>query len=618
MILIRLLRLILIFLSLTLFAQKEASQWHFGIQGGLNFLTASPAIVSSSINAIEGCASMADAAGNLLFYTNGALVWDKNHNLMTGTIGGNPSSVQSSLIFKKTGNQYYVFTTGAFGNGSFGYSIVDMALAGGNGSITTSQVLLDSVAEKLTATYHCDGARVWVLVHKMGSNAFYSYLVSSTGVNFSPVVSNIGPSYLPLDYYFGSMKFSPNSSYLCVTTNAVLTPSLPASVELYLFNNTNGQVNGAQILETLTNTNFSCPEFSPDGSKIYCRKVWFDSVITGQKFMLQWDLCAGTQTAIAASATTVGVIQPQATASSLSGLQNAPDGKIYFRTSQLTLGRINSPNLGGASCNLVSGLISLPSPVGGDGMPNFIPDLFRQKASFSSSVSTCGNVSFTPSQFCTGSGNTVNAYKWLFGDPSSGTANTSTLANASHVYAANGNYTVGLIVYYPCYTDTTFQTVSISGLPSLTVTGKNTICAGERTTFTLSGSTNYAWNGAPISTTHSVNPTSTTVYTVSAYNVISCQVSKTITLTVLPCVSIDEYTDDLSRNIYPNPNTGVFNIDLFESSQVKISDISGKEVYSNNLPIGVTEINLKHCSKGVYFVELKTKNLARTFKLVIH
>ena len=116
--------LILLTASFFSFSQSEASHWYFGNGAGLIFdsnagSVASTNAASSTINTSEGCSSISDFNGNLLFYTDGRNVWDKNHNVMpnanyslgTGLMG-DPSSTSSGLIIPRPGNinQYYVFT----------------------------------------------------------------------------------------------------------------------------------------------------------------------------------------------------------------------------------------------------------------------------------------------------------------------------------------------------------------------------------------------------------------------------------------------------------------------------------------------------------------------------
>jgi hypothetical protein len=71
-------------------------------------------LANNSMTVDEGCASIADQNGNLLFYTDGMSIWNSSHNIMangTGMNGGH-SSTQAALILQKPGssNLYYVFT----------------------------------------------------------------------------------------------------------------------------------------------------------------------------------------------------------------------------------------------------------------------------------------------------------------------------------------------------------------------------------------------------------------------------------------------------------------------------------------------------------------------------
>ena len=99
------------------FAQnKRANIWYFGSQAGIDFNSGGPvSLNNSAMFATEGCATMCDTSGALMFYTNGFSVWDRNHVQMpsgTGLLGGSSSS-QSSLIVPDPGNsnKFYIFTT---------------------------------------------------------------------------------------------------------------------------------------------------------------------------------------------------------------------------------------------------------------------------------------------------------------------------------------------------------------------------------------------------------------------------------------------------------------------------------------------------------------------------
>ena len=56
--------------------------WVFGQNAGLDFSTNPPTPTSGNqISTFEGCASISDANGNLLMYTDGIKIWDAAHNV---------------------------------------------------------------------------------------------------------------------------------------------------------------------------------------------------------------------------------------------------------------------------------------------------------------------------------------------------------------------------------------------------------------------------------------------------------------------------------------------------------------------------------------------------------
>src|SRR5690606_15019352 len=91
-----------------------------------------PIEIQSNMYAHEAAASICDPNGNLLFYTQGDKVWDRNHNLMPNGqdlvpnglgIGLNPtaSTAQGALIVPIPGSEfkrYYVFSLTAISGGN--------------------------------------------------------------------------------------------------------------------------------------------------------------------------------------------------------------------------------------------------------------------------------------------------------------------------------------------------------------------------------------------------------------------------------------------------------------------------------------------------------------------
>ena len=58
------------------------SNWYFGNAAGISFNSGSPvALTNGALITTEGVATISDFSGNLLFYTNGVTVWDRNHSI---------------------------------------------------------------------------------------------------------------------------------------------------------------------------------------------------------------------------------------------------------------------------------------------------------------------------------------------------------------------------------------------------------------------------------------------------------------------------------------------------------------------------------------------------------
>src|SRR4030095_1334601 len=154
--------LLLFFISLCYYhlqAQNEGNIWYFGDEAGIDFNSGVPvAITNSQMSTLEGCATICDVNGNLLFYTDGMTVWSSNQSIMSNGTGlyGNYSATQSGVIVPQPGTSiYYVFTVDE--NIGFGlrYSIVDISANGGLGDvISKNNLLLGQSSEKVTAVKH--------------------------------------------------------------------------------------------------------------------------------------------------------------------------------------------------------------------------------------------------------------------------------------------------------------------------------------------------------------------------------------------------------------------------------------------------------------------------------
>jgi PKD repeat protein len=84
----------------------------------------------------------------------------------------------------------------------------------------------------------------------------------------------------------------------------------------------------------------------------------------------------------------------------------------------------------------------------------------------------------------TNGGTNLISWLWNFGDPLSGTDNTSILQNPSHIFSAAGTFTINLLVTNAngCI-DTTLKTITVLPSPAVAFGFGNTNCLGAATTF---------------------------------------------------------------------------------------------------------------------------------------
>lgn len=647
---------LIIVLSTSVSAQKEAAQWRFGQNAGLQFQGNTVSTVSTNIMpAFYSYSGISDSAGNLLFYVGSSQIVNRNNAIMTnganinGNYTGTGSGSQESLVIRKGGSLYYVIT---HNNGNYfytspiapmtSYAIVDMNLDSGLGAVTVTNVPISAfglpVVGKMAATRHCNGIDHWLLRHQggfPGTNNYLSYLVSSSGVSLNPIVSPLGSlhsqAYTQLQaFYRGVHKFSPNGRKVAAT--------MPyRTVELYDFDNSTGILSNAIKLDSVANPpdldGLDDPsalglEFSPDGTKLYV------TYANNHPFLCQFDLSAGSASAIAASKTVINQ-DTFFNSSQFFPMQLGLDGKIYVNNNYVgtyssSIAVINNPNELGILCNYQSQAITLGNSTlppyyvaaQGAGLPSFESHFFEQKPVLSPVTSSiiCGLVNFTSPTLCAAAGYSVNTYEWNFNDPASGT-NTTIAANPSHVFSANGTYSAHLVLHYhPCGTDTLKQVLTITGLPTLSVSGKSKVCKNEKTILTVTGVSNYSLNGmAANQNTVMVQPTVSTVYSITTTNTLTgCSALKIISVTVDPCTSLTHIdSQEAQITIYPNPSVDTFILETEGTSvNIRVYNQLGILIYKGVSLATKHSIDLSAHPNGMYLVELQGSDFVKTQKLI--
>ena len=253
-----------------LFAQKEANIWYFGKYAGLNFNNNPPnALIDSDMDTNEGCSSIADKNGNLLFYSDGIKIWNKNHLWMTNGSGlkGSKTSTHSSLVIKYPGKDstYIIFTSAEYGSSDgVCYSIIDMRLSGQLGAVTNKNIKLVNIsAEKIAAINHANQRDIWVAIPAYGTDTIYTFLVTPSGVNLNPVKNRTGS--LINGPSVGQIKFSNDATKLAFVNR------INNNVVISSFNNSTGIISNSIAIEGFS-FNYGL-EFSPNSEFLYIANV---------------------------------------------------------------------------------------------------------------------------------------------------------------------------------------------------------------------------------------------------------------------------------------------------------------------------------------------------------
>lgn len=362
------------------FAENYGNIWHFGNQAGIDFKGCEARIIlNSSINGFEGCASICDTSGNLLFYTNSDVVWNKSNNVMAnGNLISSSGTISQVLIVPQPGSltTFYIITSKiqAAGTLSLRYHVVDMTRNSGAGEVVSSNNVITTwnVTEQIAATTHANGTDIWIMTHEYGTDKFLAYLLTSSGIGLTPVVSTVGPAHIPCTSNInsrGEIKFSPDGNRVAFNGNGVGNNSLTNILAVFDFDNATGMVSNAINLP-YSNGEFGL-SFSPDNSKLY-GSTWkaFAFGVGEYNYIYQFDLSSGVPSTIINSKIIIDSVQSN---NIYGSMKLAPNGKIYIaRMNSDSLGVINEPNLPGTLCNYVSNGLYLGGNTSTYGLNNYI------------------------------------------------------------------------------------------------------------------------------------------------------------------------------------------------------------------------------------------------------
>ncbi|MBP7400878.1 MAG: T9SS type A sorting domain-containing protein [Chitinophagales bacterium] len=368
--------------------------WAFGDSAGLVFHDDGTITnFNSKMASFEATSTISDSLGNLLFYTNGINVWNRNFEIMpNGTelqVGGivnlGSSITQGVTILSIPGivNKYYIIYITSqwepFENYGLEYAIVDMSLEGGLGDVTEKNIDLYQypLTEKMQAVRHANGRDWWLLTRQAPTVSgeyddldFVRFLFTPEGIE-GPFFQHYGPDTAWTDYNFGlggEMIFSPLGDKLAYTAGE--------NLDIYDFDRCTGEISNVKTIYNIDDLYMYGCAFSPDGNKLYIAKT------TGKDRLYQY--CFNCEEELALTKVMLYSI-PISMEYDLGQIELAPNDKIYFSLvnessesafsdSNQNLCVINFPNEWGLECEIEISTVSLGSHriTGGlNNLPNY-------------------------------------------------------------------------------------------------------------------------------------------------------------------------------------------------------------------------------------------------------
>lgn len=616
---------------------KTSNVWCFGNNLGLDFNHNPPSLSYSSLTSAtgitrstiaEGCATVSDSAGRLLFYTSGERIWNRNHQLMpnAGYIGGNFSSTQSSLILRhpRQRHLYYVFTTKGteiinwredfpptvHDKGS--YTVIDMRREGGLGDVHRENdkflrdvpFMPEASSEKLTAIRipGCSPA-YWLITHGAFTNRFYTYRFDAEGLHADSVVSATGSVYgfanQEAGYFqeYGQFKASLDGKSL------VAASSPQRLIELYDFDVASGRVSVREKLSLKDSTLTIRPygvSFSPNDSLIYVsvvRQVKLPQYATPATGSEIWQFERYAPNVFSTKKVVKRMYADEKHYFPVAGaLQLAPDGTIYlnyqrpgrflFESDNRFIARINKPDLRGEACSVddKAFVLSANGQRSSLSLPNFVDsEILADQVQFKA-VATASCVG-QPVAFKDSSRYRPRSWYWEFGD-----GTTSTAKDPVHIYTTPGKYTVRLTVGFDyCRTLTLVKDnyLLVGHCVQASFATPDTLCARYEASFSSTSvhATAYQWSFGDGTTSTEQNPVH--LYEQEGQYIVTLKVSNAVskavisdTITVRPCEAL------FVPNVF-TPNQDGFNDawhvkgEQFPSFRVEVYNRWGQKVYES-------------------------------------
>ncbi len=434
--------------------------------------------------------SLSNAAGRLLFSSQGVYVYDSLWAIMPGAplIVSSPSNWSDRIwrqpvaIAPAPANdfEYYLFYWSVTSSPNepaytLTWAKVDMRRNSSKGAVVEKGHQITHTAQgHLTVVRHANNRDFWVVVRTPDTRGFQAFLLDVTGVGTAPVVSLAGQAQYPDESHLNA---SANGRRLVCGAIARTNIADEYLTCVYDFDNASGRVSNELVLRRTPRspvqraddgrpvgaTAVDACAFSPDSRLLYAieRSTPAERLLQPRRSgdVWQYDLTQPSPSGIAASRFLVSNLPVPTSVFDVmepAGMQLAPDGtvwigQIYYRQwyqnaavpQRSAAGIIRYPNVVGAGCGL--------EPEGYQyqwgqffwwyrSLPNVITNMLYAPPLLNHEVGCAGD----SVQFWASSAGLPTGLRWDFGDPGSGPANTAAGRQVAHRYPQGGTYPVRL------------------------------------------------------------------------------------------------------------------------------------------------------------------------------
>jgi PKD repeat protein len=453
-----LLNIAIFLITIELAYPQQNNVWAFGYNCGINFNTNPPTIFVpvfreklNRLGVASAASSVSDCNGNLLFYTSGCQIWNRNQQPMpNGTLVGDCNygllgewggadnvliipntydSLKYTVIYSVSSDPSVIDSNSY--NGIY-YCEVNMNLQGGLGDVDSiKDIRICRYSSFCLAVIPDSNNKDYWIITKPTSDSLYSFKLANSFIDTIPIKSfGLG------DKQQGIIK--PSHNYKNIATTCIWASQSTSAAILYDFNRNTGQIMNPKALVRQNQLFGKHPfgvEFSPNDSLIYLSTpLYVTPWLNSYNRLLQVERYAyDIPSTLEIIGNTLYVL----------GLQIGPDNKIYVvnnSNGQEKIGVINKPNLKGKACIFNENQYMVPP---GSHDAEILTNLYFPVYCLNfKTISETNNCITDSARFVNQSDTHFVSYTWVFGDGDSLTVYDKRLV--THKYISEGEYYVKL------------------------------------------------------------------------------------------------------------------------------------------------------------------------------